>query len=408
MQRTFKSTKIACYIGYFVQAIINNLSPILFIIFSEQLGISLNQIGTLILVNFLSQAVVDVLSVKIVDRIGYKKIILASHAFATVGLVCLGVLPMLFQKYAFGLLVFSTTISALGSGMIEVTISPIVDSIPSDRKEADMSLLHSFYCWGQMAVVLFSTIFIKLFGNAYWFCLPILWALIPLCNLFNFMTVPFMPTLKEDEKTPVKALLHDTAFRVAMVLMLCGGAAEIAMAQWASYFAETGLGVSKMMGDLLGPCMFAVLMGFGRLFFGLYGDKIDLKKAMLSCALLCTICYAATGLSHNPFIALLGCAVAGLSVSLFWPGTFSIVSGLFPKGGASMFGLLAILGDIGCSAGPSLLTAMSSVAQMNNSMLSDGAALKIGFTFATLFPIIVAISLLFLMKDEKRKLDRKK
>lgn len=402
MQRTFKSTKIACYIGYFVQAIINNLSPILFIIYSDEFGVSLSAIGALILINFLSQAVVDVLSVKIVDRIGYKKIILASHACATIGLFLLGALPLLFPQNCFPFLAIATTISALGSGMIEVTISPIVDSIPSDRKEAEMSLLHSFYCWGQMAVVGFSTIFIRIFGNRFWFLLPMLWALVPLFNLFNFMTVPFMPTLKEEEKTPVKELLSSTAFRIAMVLMLCGGASELAMSQWSSYFAETGLGVSKVMGDLLGPCMFAVLMGCGRLFFGIYGHKIDLKKTMLFLSILCTVCYGITGLSKNPMVALLGCALSGLAVSLFWPGTFSIVSGLYPKGGASMFGLLAILGDIGCSTGPFLVSLVSSAAQHQSPMLSDGSALKFGFGIAMIFPATVAISLLILMKLPKK------
>lgn len=403
MQRTFQSTKAACYIGYFVQAIINNLSPILFIIYSEELGVSLSAIGALILINFLSQAVVDVLSVKIVDRIGYKKIILASHACATIGLLMLGILPLLFPEHSFPFLAIATTISAVGSGMIEVTISPIVDSIPSDRKAADMSLLHSFYCWGQMAVVALSTVFIRFFGNRFWFLLPVLWALVPLFNLFNFMSVPFMPTLKEEEKTPVKELLSSTAFRIAMVLMLCGGASEIAMSQWSSYFAETGLGVSKVTGDLLGPCMFAILMGCGRLFFGIYGHKIDLKKMMICLAVLCTVCYGITGLSKHPLVALFGCALSGLSVSLFWPGTFSIVSGLYPKGGASMFGLLAILGDIGCSAGPFLVSLVSSAAQHQNAMLSDGSALKLGFSVAMIFPATVAVSLLILMALPKKE-----
>lgn len=405
MQRTFKSTKIACYIGYFVQAIINNLSPILFVIYSDEFGISLSAIGTLILINFLAQAVVDILSVKIVDRIGYKKIIVASHACATIGLLLLGILPLLAPQNCFPFLVIATTISALGSGMIEVTISPIVDSIPSDRKEAEMSLLHSFYCWGQMAVVALSTLFIHFLGNRFWFLLPILWSLVPLFNLFNFLSVPFMPNLKEEEKTPVKELLSSTAFRIAMVLMFCGGASELAMSQWSSYFAEVGLGVSKVFGDLLGPCMFAILMGCGRLFFGIYGHKIDLKKTMIFSSILCTVCYAVTGLSKNPLLALLGCALTGLAASLFWPGTLSIVSGLYPKGGASMFGLLAILGDIGCSTGPFLISLSSSAIQAQSPLLSDGSALKFGFTIALLFPVTMAICLLLLSKVQKKELD---
>lgn len=403
MQRTFKGTTVACYIGYFVQAIINNLSPILFIIYREQLGVSLNAIGSLILINFLSQTVVDVISVKVVDRLGYRKIILASHICAAFGLCLLSVLPRVMP--AFAGLVIATVISALGSGMIEVTISPIVDAIPSDRKQADMSLLHSFYCWGQMAVVAFSTLFIRLFGEQFWYVLPMLWAFIPLGNLFNFSTLPFPKTLQEDEKTPVRRLLTSRYFIIAMILMFCAGASELAMSQWSSYFAEAGLGVGKFMGDLLGPCLFAVFMGMGRLLFGLYGHKLNLKKALLCCAALCIACYTVTAVSPNPLLSLCGCALTGLSVSLFWPGTFSLVSELYPKGGAAMFGVLAILGDLGCSLGPSIVSYISTAVQSANTALTDGEALKIGLGFGNLFPIVIILGLL-LLKNRKKPVDK--
>ena len=403
MQRTFKGTTVACYIGYFVQAIINNLSPILFIIYREQLGVSLNAIGSLILINFLSQTVVDVISVKVVDRLGYRKIILASHICAAFGLCLLSVLPRVMP--AFAGLVIATVISALGSGMIEVTISPIVDAIPSARKQADMSLLHSFYCWGQMAVVALSTLFIRLFGEQFWYVLPMLWAFIPLGNLFNFSTLPFPKTLQEDEKTPVRRLLTSRYFIIAMILMFCAGASELAMSQWSSYFAEAGLGVGKFMGDLLGPCLFAVFMGMGRLLFGLYGHKLNLKKALLCCAALCIACYTVTAVSPNPLLSLFGCALTGLSVSLFWPGTFSLVSELYPKGGAAMFGVLAILGDLGCSLGPSIVSFISTAVQSANAALTDGEALKIGLGFGNLFPIMIILGLL-LLKNRKKSVDK--
>ena len=392
MQRTFKGTTVACYIGYFVQAIINNLSPILFIIYREPLGGSLNAIGSLILINFLSQTVVDVISVKVVDRLGYRKIILASHICAAFGLCLLSVLPRVMP--AFAGLVIATVISALGSGMIEVTISPIVDAIPSDRKQADMSLLHYFYCWGQVAVVELSKLFIRM-----------LWAFIPLGNLFNFSTLPFPKTLQEDEKTPVRRLLTSRYFIIAMILMFCAGASELAMSQWSSYFAEAGLGVGKFMGDLLGPCLFAVFMGMGRLLFGLYGHKLNLKKALLCCAALCIACYTVTAVSPNPLLSLFGCALTGLSVSLFWPGTFSLVSELYPKGGAAMFGVLAILGDLGCSLGPSIVSYISTAVQSANTALTDGEALKIGLGFGNLFPIVIILGLL-LLKNRKKPVDK--
>lgn len=403
INRTFKGTTVACYIGYFIQAIINNLSPILFIIYREQLGISLNAIGSLILINFLSQTVVDILSVKIVDRIGYKKIILASHAFAFAGLICLSVLPRSGMP-PFGALVFATVLSALGSGMIEVTISPIVDAIPSDRKQADMSLLHSFYCWGQMAVVALSTLFIRVIGDSYWYILPLLWSLIPIGNLINFSTLPFPKTLKEDEKTPIRRLLTSKNFIIAMVLMLCAGASELAMSQWSSYFAEAGLGIGKFMGDLLGPCLFAVFMGAGRLIFGLYGHKMNLQKALFACAVLCIFCYTVTAVSPLPLLSLFTCALTGLSISLFWPGTFSLVSELYPKGGASMFGILAILGDLGCSLGPSIVSYISTAAQTANETLTEGEALKIGLGFGNIFPILIIIGLI-LLKSIKKPVD---
>lgn len=402
-QRTYKETTIACYIGYFIQAIINNLSPILFIIFRQEFGISLSDIGSLILINFLSQTIVDIISVKIVDRVGYKSIILLSHFCAFLGLLLLGTLPR-YSTAPFAALVLATVVSALGSGMIEVTISPIVDAIPSEKKAADMSLLHSFYCWGQMAVVGLSTIFIRLAGNRFWFVLPLLWALVPLVNLLNFSTLPFPRTLKEDEKIPLRKLLTSKNFVVAMLLMLCAGASELAMSQWSSYFAEAGLGVSKFMGDLLGPCLFAVFMGLGRLLFGIYGSRLDLKKAMFFCAGLCIVCYTVTALSRNPLLSLLSCALTGFSISLFWPGTFSLVSGLYPNGGAAMFGVLAIFGDIGCSLGPWLIGFISTAAQSGNAALTDGTALKFGLGFGNLFPLLTIVGLL-LLRTHKNKVD---
>lgn len=402
MHRTFKGTKIACYSGYFVQAIINNLSPLLFVIYKEKLGISLEAIGSLILINFLTQTIVDILAVKIVDKIGYKKIVIVSHFLAFIGLLLLGILPQIMSK-SFIAIVVPTMIAALGSGMIEVTISPIVESIPSDKKAADMSLLHSFYCWGQMVVVGITTLVILFIGNDKWYFIPAFWALIPLLNMFNFMTVPFMPTIAEEQKTPLKKLFASKIFIVAMVIMLCAGASEIAMAQWSSYFAEIGLGVSKVMGDLLGPCLFAVFMGLGRLFYGIKGDKINLKKALSLCSLLCIACYIITAVSDNSIVSLLSCALTGLSVSLFWPGTFSLIAAEFPNGGASTFGIMALLGDIGCATGPWLVSLVSSAAQSRN--YTESSSLKAGLGFAVIFPLTILICLFVLKKLHKNKVD---
>lgn len=397
-KRTFKGTKIACYTGYFVQAIVNNLAPLLFVIFSERYNIDLTTIGSLILINFVTQMIIDILSVKIVDKIGFKRIVVSSHFFAFAGLVMLGVLPEL-TSHHFIAIAASLVVSAIGSGMIEVTISPIVESLPSDKKAADMSLLHSFYCWGQMLVVAFSTLYIKLAVGENWNILPIIWSVIPLVNMFNFMSVPFMPPIEEEEIVPVKKLLKSKAFIVAMIIMFCAGASELAMSQWSSFFAEEGLHVSKFTGDLLGPCLFAVLMGAGRLFYGLYGDKIDLIKIMSAFSVLCIICYLTASFSHNSTVSLLACAVTGLSISLFWPGTFSLAAKKFPNGSGGLFGILALLGDIGCGTGPWLISYISSAFKSANPALSEGAALKNGLAFGCVFPIILIIGLIVLKKD---------
>lgn len=407
IKRTFKATKIACYAGYFVQAIINNLAPLLFVIFSNQFNIDIGTIGSLILINFATQMTVDAVSVKLIDKVGYRKITVTAHLLAFIGLLMLGILPY-FTANPFFMIAISLIVSAIGSGLIEVAISPIVESIPSDRKEADMSLLHSFYCWGQMTVVALSTIFIKLAGDNYWFVLPIIWSIIPLVNLFNFLTVPFMPPIKEEHITPVKVLLKSKIFIVAMVLMFCAGASELAMSQWSSFFAEEGLRVSKFTGDLLGPCLFAVLMGFGRLFYGIKGEKINLIRIMSVLSVLCIVCYLTAAVSKVPIVSLIACAVTGLSISLFWPGTFSLAAKAFPNGSGGVFGILALLGDLGCGSGPWFVSLISVWAKNSNPLLSDGDALKFGLGFGCIFPIILLINLFLLGKFLKKDVDTRK
>ncbi len=404
MRRTFKGTKVACYIGYIVQAIVNNLSPLLFVIFSKQFNISLKTIGSLILINFISQMIVDLISVKAVDKIGYKKIIIASHLCAFAGLMLLGILPTVLEN-KFAAICIATVISAVGSGMIEVTVSPIVESIPGERKTADMSLLHSFYCWGQTAVVALSTVFIRTAGGSCWYALPIIWALLPLINMFNLLNVPFMPTVPDNVRTPIKTLLKSKLFIAAMVIMLCAGASELAMSQWSSFFAESGLGVSKITGDLLGPCLFAVFMGTGRLLFGIFGERMNLIRSMLVCAVLCVCCYVTASAVDAPFVALSACAVTGFSVSLFWPGVFSLAARLYENGGAGMYGLLAILGDMGCATGPWLISLISAASQSSGLTLSDGEAVKFGLGFGAGFPIIIIAGLLFIGKTIKKPID---
>ncbi len=399
--RTFTGTKIACYIGYIVQGIINNIAPLLFVIFSEKFDITLARLSLLITINFGTQLFVDTLAIKFVDKIGYKPLAVVSQAIAFVGLTGLGVFPQLFENSYYGI-VLSIMLSAIGSGITEVIISPIVESIPGEKKTAEMSLLHSFYCWGQVFVVLITTLMIKLLGNNLWFIAPIVWAIIPLVNTFNFLTVPMVPNLTEDEKTPFFKLLFSKQFVLSILLMICSGASEIGMSQWSSYFAEVGLKVSKVTGDLLGPCFFAILMGLGRTVFGIYGDKINLKTALYCSAGLCVVCYLGVCFINNSVISLLMCALTGLSVSIMWPGTLSLVAKVFPKGGGSMYSVLALSGDTGCTLGPWFISFMSLQISSNT---NSGDALKSGLGFGAIFPILMVVAIFFL-RYNKNHIDK--
>ena len=368
---TYKHTLHACYLGYVTQAIVNNLAAILFIVFQTQFAISFEMIGRLILINFTTQICADVFAVKYADRIGYRPTAIAAHIFCAVGLIGLGVFPMIFPDPYLGL-VTAVIIYAIGGGLIEVLISPIVDALPGDAKASAMSLLHSFYCWGQMTVVIVTTLLLWAFGLGIWYILPILWSLVPIYNVFRFAKVPLVPPIPEEHKTPIKRLLTTNIFVVAMVLMICAGASELTMSQWSSLFAELGLGVPKVVGDLLGPALFALFMGIGRTVYGIWGHKIHLKRALLASALFCVLCYAVTVFASHPFVSLLGCALCGLSVALMWPGTFSLTAASFPLGGTALFGILAICGDIGAATGPWLAGVASQYALDSSRLLSYG------------------------------------
>ncbi len=397
---SYRSTRMACYRGYIVQGIVNNISPLFFVIFQKEFGISYAMISSLILFNFVTQILVDLLCVRFVDRIGYRAAAVMAHVCSTLGLVLLGLLPRALPAPFAGLAV-ATVISAIGGGMIEVIISPIIDSLPSDAKDAKMSLLHSFYCWGQVAVVLLTTLAVRLLGEGLWWVLPLFWALIPAYNCVAFATVPLMPTVPKDEKSPLRTLFRSGIFVTAMVLMLCAGASELAMSQWSSLFAEKALGVPKVMGDLLGPCLFAVFMGIGRTIYGVWGEKLDLDKALMGTAILCVGCYLGAALFAVPLLSLLCCSLCGFSISLMWPGVLSKTAAAYPKGGTAMFGVLAVCGDIGCSTGPALTGAVSDLALQLG--YTEQLGLKAGMLVAALFPVVLILCLLLSRRFTKHR-----
>ncbi len=410
MKRTYKDTKIACFTAYITQAICVNLAPILFVIFQDQFGLSLTLISQLIFITFGIQLITDMLAVRYVDKIGYRKATSLAHFSSALGLVCLGILPVILPNAYAGLLI-SVVLYSFGSGLLEVMVSPIVDAIPSDDKASNMSLLHSFYCWGQMGVVLLSTLALRLFGNEVWFWLPIVWAIVPLINMFNFATVPLPDSLSCEQHEPFSQLLKQKLFIAALILMICGGAAELAMSQWASLFAQKGLHVSKLMGDLLGPCLFALFMGLGRTLYGIFGKRINLKAALAVCATLCIVCYTTAVFASSPILSLAACALTGFSVSLFWPGVLSLSSATFPNGGTAMFAMLALFGDVGCSIGPWLAGMASDLAENSSRLLNWGAAngltpeqteLRAGLFLAVIFPITILICLGILSIKKKK------
>lgn len=383
MKDKYQKTMYACFAGYIVQAIVNNFVPLLFLTFESSYNIPLSQITMLITFNFGIQLIVDLLSTKFVDRIGYRVSIVMAHVFAAGGLIGLVVLPDLLPNAFAGLLI-AVVIYAIGGGLIEVLISPIMESCPTENKEKAMSLLHSFYCWGHVGVVLLSTLFFKLCGIENWKILAIIWAVIPIVNGIVFCKAPIASLIEDGEiGMSLRDLCRNQIFWILMLMMVCAGASEQAVSQWASTFAEQGLGVTKTIGDLAGPMAFAILMGSARAFYGKFGEKIDLDKFMMGSSLLCVIAYLCISLSPSPLISLVGCAVCGLSVGIMWPGTFSKASATLKNGGTAMFALLALAGDVGCSGGPTLVGFVTG--QMSNN-------LKLGILAGIVFPILLIVA----------------
>lgn len=392
MHLGYKSTIFACFAGYVVQAIINNFVPLLFVVFQDSFGIPLSQITLLVTFNFGVQLTVDLLSAKFLDKLGYRTSILIAHIAATAGLVLLAVLPKIMVPF-WGILI-AVTVYAIGGGIIEVLISPIMETVPTENSEAAMSSLHAAYCWGHIAVVALSTLFFKLFGIDKWQLLAILWTLIPICNGILFCFVPIGSLLPAGEKgMSIGELFKSKIFWVLMIMMVCSGASEQGVSQWASAFAERGLNIPKAVGDLAGPLCFALFMALSRTFYGKFGHKIDLDKFMKSSTFLCIAAYLTAALAPHPVLNLIGCGLCGLSVGILWPGSFSRASQVLSRGGTAMFALLALGGDLGCSLGPTLVGAVSDMAKGN---------LHVGILAGVIFPVAMTLCLFIGLRGGKQ------
>lgn len=380
MKNNFKMTMYACFIGYVVQAVVNSFVPLLFVTFQTEYHIPLTQITLLITVNFVIQLVVDLLSAGFVDKIGYRASAIIAHACAGTGIFLLTILPELFSNPFYGILL-AVMVYAIGGGLIEVLISPILEACPTDNKESAMSLLHSFYCWGCTGVVLLSTLFFALFGTSHWKILALIWVLLPAANLILFTKVPIYSLHEEGESgMSISELFRVKVFWLLMAMMLCAGASEQAVSQWASTFAEKGLHIQKTVGDLVGPMMFSVLMGLSRLIYGKYGEKLNLDRFMKGSCVLCVASYLCISLVPVPIVGLIGCAICGFSVGIMWPGTFSKASAAIKRGGTVLFAMLALAGDLGCSGGPTLVGFVSSAFSGN---------LRLGILTAIVFPVLL-------------------
>ena len=412
MKLNYTHTLYASYIGYITQAIINIFPPLVFIMFQKDFNISLTQIGLLSSFNFGIQMLIDFLAIKFIDKIGYRIPIVSAHIFAALGLFLLGILPFYIEPYLGILICFF--INAISGGLIDVLVSPIVEALPDKQKTKAMNILHSFYCWGSMLVVIVSTLYFNIFGIENWRYMSMIWAIIPFCNIFLFANVPLNvlktheDNMKSDNTVSIRKLLSVKIVLVFVVLMICAGASEQSIAQWVSLFAEVGLNVNKTVGDIFGACMFAFCMGIVRLIYGMKSESINIEKALIISSLFCVFGYIVTVFSPYPFLSLIGCGISGLSVAIMWPSVFSLASKTYNKGGTAMFAMLALAGDIGCSIGPGIVGIVS-----NNKNISDKFSaiivnsdsiqigLKIGILFAIIFPVLMFL-VLFLFKNRKR------
>lgn len=387
-QKNYKKTLIACYLGFVTQAIAANFAPLLFLTFRKTYGITLEKIAMIPLVFYLAQLLIDLAATKFADKIGYRTCVVTSQILSAVGLISIAFLPELFSVPFVGIMI-SVVLYAIGSGLIEVLVSPIVEACPFDNKNGTMSLLHSSYCWGATGVILGSTLFFAVFGIENWKILTIIWALVPLYNTLNFINCPIERLVEDGKSMNIGQLLRLPLFWLIIILMICSGASEATMAQWASAFTESAIGVSKTVGDLAGPGLFSMFMGISRILYGKFSEKLNLTKVMLICGIMCAGCYLLASLSASPLLGLIGCALCGLSVGIMWPGSISISSQKCPKGGTAMFAFLALAGDLGAMVSPAMVGSLSEM---------TGGNLKTGLLVATVFPVVLAVELLFLKK----------
>lgn len=401
---SYKSTIYACYLGHFVLAAVVNATPIVFLTLMGKYDLSFEQMGRLVLVNFSTQVATDLIFSRFVDRYGIRVFVVSAQLLAFSGLILFGLSPCLFANAYTGFTV-ATIVFSCGGGLLELLLSPIVNAIPTDEKASAMSLLHAFYAWGQVTVVLGSSLLLAVFGRDRWYLTMIFWSLLPLVNAFLFLGVPLAPMVAQEHRTKTRSILKNKYFIVCLAVIMAGGAAELSMAQWASSFLEAAMGIPKIVGDYMGVGVFALAIGIGRTWYAKMGDRADIYKAMFAGAALCLVCFLTVVVSPFPMLSLVACALSGFGVSLLWPGSIVIATRKFPLAGTSMFAILAAAGDIGASLGPWLvgLTADKTPAILNAAQISvsGNPGLRMGFLVAVLFPIAILALIKYLAKNQQ-------
>ena len=390
IKKSFRHTKAACYIAGMVQAMVCGFVPLLVVIFNRDYGISLSLITVLLTVNFVAQFTADLVSIFFVNKVSRRACIVAAHIFVGTGYFLLGVVPFFMKDIYWGVFL-SVVLFSTGGGLLEVMTSPILDSCPSENKAAAMSILHSMFSFGSIGVILLSSMFFWVFGQANWQYLPFIWSIIALLNAVYLSIVPIKKVNAENKKVSPRGVFKQKQFFVLMLVMMCGGASEIAMSQWASAFAESSLGVSKTVGDILGPCMFALMMGISRITYPFFAHKINLMKYIKGCSALCVVAYLIAALSPFKAFALAGCGLCGFAVGIMWPGTVSLAARSSLDGGTAIFALIALAGDIGCTVGPMVVGFVSSI---------FGGEFRAGLLAATIFPLILFIGMSILNKKK--------
>ena len=408
MIKHYRITLAACCLGYVAQSIVVNLAPLFFVIFKNKYGFSYSYIATLVFATFAIQIVVDALSVKFMGTLGYRRCTVLSQLFSAVGIAALGLLPLVMPSMHVAVMT-AVVFYSIGGALAEVVISPITDALPTKSADASMSFLHSFYSWGQVAVILVSTLLLALLGENLWYLIPLIWPALPICGAVMFTRVPIIEPEPQSATRATGRLFRRRIFILSVLLMISAGASEQIMAQWASLFCERGLGVTKVVGDLVGPCLFAAFMGIGRTWYGVKGERIDLKRALIFCSSTTIVCYIVTVFSPYAAMSLAGCALCGLGVSLLWPGMLSMTSSAITDGGPAMFAYLALGGDLGCTLGPFLTGIVSDRVSLSSfaeslsrkfGMSVDEASLKVGIFAGIVFPIIMLVGTLILKKKK--------